>query len=56
MVETIVVMLIVGVWLRALLAAASGRRRGFTALLVLGLFMILIGLYDVQFVLRLPMP
>lgn len=55
-VETIIVLLIVGAWLRALFVAANGRRGGLVALVVLSVFNIMIGLYDLQFVLNTPMP
>ncbi|MEK7276196.1 MAG: hypothetical protein AAB427_02500 [Chloroflexota bacterium] len=55
-VETLVVLLIVGGWLRALFAARDGKRGGLIALLALSGFAILIALYDMQFVLYTPMP
>jgi hypothetical protein len=55
MVEALVVLLIVGVWLRALLVAASGRG-ALNALLALTAIGILIGIYDMQYVLNTPMP
>ncbi len=55
-VETAVILLIVGGWLRALSAARDGRRGGLFALLVFSAFTILIFLYDLQFVLNTPMP
>ena len=56
MVEAIVILLIVGGWLWALFAARDGRRGGVIALFALSLFAILIGLYDMRFVLYSPMP
>jgi TRAP-type C4-dicarboxylate transport system permease small subunit len=50
MAETIVILLIVGGWLRALLVAASGRRGGWMALLAFSGFAILVALYDMQYV------
>jgi len=50
MVETIVVLIIVGGWLRALFVAANGRRGGLVALLAFSVFNIMVGLYDLQFV------
>ncbi len=55
-VETIVILLIVGGWIRALCVATSGRRGGLIALLALSGFNVLIGFYDLQFVLNTPMP
>ena len=55
-VETIVILLIVGGWLRALFVATNGRRGGLVALLALSVFNVMIGLYDLQFVLNTPMP
>ena len=55
LVETIVLLLIVGGWLRALLVAAGGRRSGLTALFAFSLLITLIALYDMQFVLYTPM-
>jgi hypothetical protein len=51
MVETIVLLLIIGGWLRALFVAAGGRRGGLTALFAFSLLVTLIALYDMQFVL-----
>lgn len=51
MVETIVLLLIIGGWLRALFVAAGGRRGGLTALFAFSLLITLIALYDMQFVL-----
>jgi hypothetical protein len=56
MLEAVVVLLIVGGWLRALLVASAGSRGGLTALLVFSAVGVLIGLYDMQFVLNTPMP
>lgn len=56
MVETLIVLLIVGGWIRALFVAASGRRGGLIALIAFCVFNIMIGLYDLQFVLNTPMP
>ena len=56
MLEAIVVLLIAGGWLRALLVAASGRRGGLTALIGLSALSVLIGAYDMQYVLNTPMP
>ena len=44
--ETIGVILVVGGWMRALFAAASGRRGGLIALLAFSAVTTLIGLYD----------
>jgi len=51
MVETIVLLLIIGGWLRALFVAAGGRRGGLTALFAFSVLITLIALYDMQFVL-----
>jgi hypothetical protein len=51
MVETIVLLLIIGGWLRALFVAAGGRRGGLTALFAFSVVITLIALYDMQFVL-----
>ena len=51
MVETIVLLLIIGGWLRALFVAAGGRRGGLTALFAFSVLVTLIALYDMQFVL-----
>lgn len=56
MIETIVILLIVGGWLRALFVAAGGRRGGLIALLALSGFATLIALYDMQYVFSTPMP
>ncbi len=56
MVEAFVVLLIAGGWLRALLVAASGRRGGLTALIGFSALGVLIGVYDMQYVLNTPMP
>jgi len=56
MVETIVVLLLVGGWLRALFVAADGRRGGWTALLALSGFAVMVALYDFQYVFSTPMP
>jgi hypothetical protein len=56
MLEALIVLLIVGGWLRALLGAASGRRGALSSLIVFGALGILIGLYDMQYVLNAPMP
>lgn len=55
-VEALIMLLIVGGWLRALFVAAGGRRGGLIALLALSGFTVLIVLYDMQFVLFTPMP
>ena len=55
-VETVVVLLVVGGWVRALFAGADGRRGGLIALLILSGFATLTALYDMQFVLSTPMP
>ena len=55
-VETIVVLLIVGGWLQSLFAARDGKRGGLVALLAFSVLNILIGLYDMQYVLNGPMP
>ena len=49
MVETIVLLLIIGGWLRALFVAAGGRRGGLTALFAFSILITLIALYDTQF-------
>ena len=49
MVETIVVLLIVGGWLRALFVAAGRRRGGLIALIAFGVFTALIAPYDVRY-------
>ena len=49
MVETILILLIVGGWIRALFAASGGRRGGLVALLVFGVFTALIGPYDFRY-------
>ena len=54
MVETIVLLLIIGGWLRALFVTASGRRAGLIASLVFSLLIIIIAIYDMQFVLFSP--
>ena len=54
-VETIAVLLIAGIWLRALFVATAGRRGGLMTLLALSLFTILIFVYDLQFMLNSPM-
>ena len=51
MVETIVLLLIIGGWLRALFVAAGGRQGGLTALFAFSVLVTLIALYDMQFVL-----
>ena len=51
MVETIVLLLIIGGWLRALFVAAGGRQSGLTALFAFSVVITLIALYDMQFVL-----
>jgi hypothetical protein len=51
-VETVIVLLIVGGWVRALFVAADGRRGGLIALFSLSTFTILIFLYDLQFILK----
>ena len=51
MVETIVLLLILGGWLRALFVAAGGRRGGLTALFAFSVVITLIALYDMRFVL-----
>ena len=51
MVETVIVLLIVGGWLRALFVATRDSRRGLTALFALNAFTVLIALYDLQFTL-----
>jgi hypothetical protein len=56
MVEMIIMLLIVGGWLRALFVAANGRRGGLVAMLAFSVFNILIGLYDLHYVLNTPMP
>lgn len=48
-VETIVILLIVGGWLRALFVAANGRRGGFIALFALSVFTALIAPYDIRY-------
>jgi hypothetical protein len=55
MIETIVILLIVGGWLRALFVTAGGKRGGLIALLALSGFATLIALYDMQFVFSGPM-
>ena len=55
-IETIVILLIVGGWLWALFAMTNGRRGGLIALLALSVFNVMIGLYDMPFVLNTPMP
>ncbi len=55
-VETIVILLLVGAWLRALFLATNGRRGGLVALLAFSVFNVMIGLYDLRFVLNTPMP
>src|SRR3972149_3028607 len=49
-VETIIVLLIVGGWQRALFVTANGRRGGPIALLAFSGFTLLIFLYDLQWV------
>jgi hypothetical protein len=49
MVETILILLIVGGWLRSLFVAADGQRGGLAALLVLCAFTALIALYDIRY-------
>jgi hypothetical protein len=49
MVETIIVLLIVGGWLRALFVAAGGRRSGLIALVAFSVFTALIAPYDVRY-------
>jgi len=56
MVETLVVLLIVGGWMRALFVAAAGRRGGWTALLVFSGFAALNALYDLQYISSNPWP
>jgi hypothetical protein len=56
MLETLVILLIVAGWLKALLVSAAGKRSGFIALLAFSLFATLIGLYDLQYLLNTPMP
>lgn len=51
----VIVLLIVGGWLRALFVAAGGRQSGLIALFAFSLFITLIALYDMQFVLFSPM-
>lgn len=48
-VEMLVVLLIVGGWIRALFVAANGRRGGLTALLAFNAVFALIAPYDFQF-------
>jgi hypothetical protein len=55
-IETIVFLLLIAIWLRALFVANAGRRGGLIALLSLSLFTILIFIYDLQFMLNTPMP
>ena len=52
----IAVLLIAGIWLRALFVATAGRRGGLMTLLALSLFTILIFIYDLQYLLNSPMP
>ena len=56
MIETIVILLIVGGWLRALFVTAGGKRGGLIALLAFSGFATLIALYDMQYVFSGPMP
>jgi len=49
MVETILILLIIGGWIRALFVAAGGRRGGLVALLAFCVFTALIGVYDVRY-------
>lgn len=56
MLEALVVLLIVGGWVRALLVASSGSSGGLTTLLALSVVSALIGLYDMQYVLNAPTP
>lgn len=55
MMETIVILALAGIWLRALLMAAAGRG-GRTALLALSGFAVLIALYDLQWLSSNPWP
>ncbi|MGZ5491674.1 MAG: hypothetical protein ACXWE6_13185 [Nitrososphaeraceae archaeon] len=50
MVETVVILLIIGGWLRALFVTASGRRAGLIASLIFSLFIIIIAIYDMKYV------
>lgn len=51
MVIALIVLLIIGGWLRALFVAVGGRQAGLIALLVFSSFIVVIALYDMQFVL-----
>lgn len=55
MIETIAILVIVGGWLRALAAARDGKG-GLSWLLGFAIFDVLIGLYDMQYVLNTGMP
>ena len=48
-IEMLIVLLIVGVWIRALFVAAIGRRSSLWALVAFSVFNVLIGIYDVQY-------
>ena len=54
MVETVVLLLIIGGWLRALFVTASGRRAGLIASLVFSLFIVIIAIYDMKYVIFYP--
>ena len=54
MVETVVLLLIIGGWLRALFVTASGRRGGLIASLIFSLLIIIIAIYDMQYVIFSP--
>lgn len=56
MVETFVVIVVVGGWLWALLAAAGDGQRGQVALIVFGAIAALIALYDFQFLFTTQLP
>jgi hypothetical protein len=56
MAEMVVMLLIVGGWLRALFVAANDRQGGLVALFTFSAFNVMIGLYDLQYVLNTSMP
>jgi hypothetical protein len=55
-IETIAVLVISGLWVRALFVANANRRGGWITLLVLSVFNILVFIYDLQFLLAGSMP
>ena len=55
-VEMIIVLLIVGGWIRALFAADGGRRGGLTGLVAFSVFTALIAPYDIRFWMTMPWP